>query len=183
MGTPEEGLKSVSEPNGVNIYNNIIPDDKAAIKLGIKAPPGTQVEINDSIFMVGASGTFTVNKPGYEIKTLRFIKPVIITKNEGQSEEKMKEAIDKMGVAVSNLLTNSKATIAIVDGAQGESKAEFDETYTILNPSINYAIYSTFLKEFTDAYYKYGEGYRGIYNVDNISGDLQNILIDLEIKE
>jgi hypothetical protein len=38
--------------------------------LGIKAPPGTRFLINGNMFIINPSGTLTINKPNYQIKTL-----------------------------------------------------------------------------------------------------------------
>ena len=174
-----EGLK--------NIYSNFL--DKPVIKLGIKAPPGTMFIINDySKFTVGPSGVFSINKPGYIITSLKFIKPIRAKRNDEETKEQINDAIEEMDVALTNFLTNSQATISLLEengvnrvqiNTEENEGIDTDSIETIImNHLVKYGVYAQFMREFSEGYKKYGSAIKGVYTTEE--GDLRNIVIDIE---
>ena len=185
-------------PEGTTIYNNFI-ENLAVLKLGIKAPPGTAFVINGTgKFIVGPSGVFNINKPGYKITSLYFLRPVSLSKDTEKTEEYLENGIKAMDQAITEFLNNSKATILAAEGININDA----KTITVIHPKTNeeiegdlvsieeivtnselyYGIYSEFIKNFTQGYQEYSLGVKGIYKQAE-EKDLQNIIIDVEFEE
>jgi hypothetical protein len=86
-------------------------NEKGWTKVGIKAPVGTRVKINDNIFVIGPSGTLHINKEGYIIKSLSFIKDYIVIKDNNATEASIENGMTKIDEAVSNFINQGQITI------------------------------------------------------------------------
>lgn len=191
-------LTTTGFSEGKTIYNNFI-ENLTVFKLGIKAPPGTAFVINGTgKFIVGPSGVFSINKPGYKITSLQFLRPISLEKDTDKTEEYLENGIKAMDQAVTNFLNNSKATILAAEG----TNINDTKTITVIHPKTNeeiegdlvsieeiitnselyYGIYSDFIKNFTQGYQEYSLGVKGIYKQAE-EKDLQNIIIDIEYEE
>ena len=100
-----------------DFFTNGMEFKDPVIKLGIKAPPGTRVAINGNIFIINNSGTLTINKPNYEIKTLKFFKDYKVELDKEATNNKIKNGLKLMDNALTTLLNESKATISINNNA------------------------------------------------------------------
>lgn len=187
----------------INIYDNFIKGT-TIIKLGIKAPPGTSFIVNGhSVFTVGPSGVFSINKPGYEITDLKFLRPMAVEKDTDATEELLSAGMKKMDKAISDFLNSEEVSLAITKN-EGEnmnervnvevtSASKNGDIYVITDPSLYYGYYSDFLKNFTSGFQDYSLGVKGVYrqkttkNENNetvvVELDLQNIIIDVEYKQ
>lgn len=163
LGQYYYNLEGYPDPNTTsninNIYENIVGNGEKWFKLGVQAPAGTQLIINNKTIMVGRSGIYELDD-NVTIETLKFIKPVKYTIDsvatntallEGAQE--MQEALNKMkGLEPSEDLTGDQALYA-----EGQSAAD----------------------EYSEAYNKYMQGINGIYKEESdASTDLKNIIID-----
>lgn len=172
-----------------SIYENILVHN--AKKIGIKAPPGTQVYINEIPFVINKSGVLTVNKEGYIISSLYFKQPVIYTKLEDESNKDIIEGMQNIEIALSDLMNNLKYDIDVVkvSGADNmiqkinlENNEVWQDNYVMVNqPHLYFSVLKDFYNKFSEGYITYRKGLIGTYTEEE--SDLKNIIIDVEYTE
>lgn len=156
------------------IYENVI--EKAGQgnwgKLGIQAPPGTQMMIEDKVILVGRTGTYELDEDNITISKLWFVQPVNYIKDEDASTKAMNEGADDIKAAQTAL--NNIIKIPTTN-EQGETvypeytDAELDSL-------------ATETAKLEAAIAQYQSGHRGIYKVDGYT-DLENVIIDYVTSE
>lgn len=170
--------------------------------MGIKAPPGTRVEINGKIFTVGINGTLNFNKPGYEIRTLKFLQEYDLKKDVKATQNILEQGLQEMDLAIAKLLQSTKATILVdyYDSANNEIntvEVTTPQKAALVAPGgivTNAALelsgaQKVFINEYLQGYYKYSSGLTGVYvqNLDAhgqpIKKEIYNVLIDIEYKQ
>jgi hypothetical protein len=188
----------IAAGSGISFANNPI------IKLGIKAPPGTKIAINEesNIFVVGRNGTLTINKPNYKITYLKFIREPLCKFDEEATKDALQEGLAQMDQALTNLLTNTKATLAFIteqDNYVGSWENATSFTVTLNENANNFAVissnlgyyddkYYTFLQDFIKGYEEFIRGKNGVYTIQTRDDEnksiqykeLQNVIIDYE---
>lgn len=207
MGTVTQWRYNWYEPNGdlaenyptnigIDLFNGYDFSNDPIIKLSIKAPPGTRTEINGNIFIVGVGGTLTINKPGYEIKTLRFIKDYEISQDVEASTYSLQNGLKKMDKAISALLTATTATVVVnsseinvINEIIVQRSDNIKEIITSDAKKDYYNIaFAQFLDEYIEGYKMFRQGTVGIYKpaTDNngqlLEKEIYNVLIDIEYK-
>lgn len=163
----------------INIYDNIVKnifkDAHRFIKLGVQAPPGTKMIINETkSIMVGRTGIYELDE-GIQITSLRFIKPRKYIKDEGASQDAKTEGAKEMKAAEE---VRSKA-LEILNSSLDKTEDAYWESYK--------AIQTNYITAYEEALGKYNSGVNGIYvlpNPDNINAeenyeDLYNVIIDV----
>ena len=182
-----KGNPNTSLPPERTIEDNLVSDPNGWTKVGIKAPVGTRVKINDNIFVIGPSGTLHINKEGYIIKSLSFIKDYIVIKDVDAIDASIKNGMENIDKALSNFINQGQITII----KNENDIVETETTYAISNINQQQelsGIYAEFLKNFIEGYNEFSQGVSGVYKVQTENGnpqkqELYNILIDYEIKE
>lgn len=177
-------------PEGADLYTDCLKGLKLK-RVGIKAPSGTQVEINGNIFIVNHSGTLTINKKGYLITSLKFLHPYNLTKDTNEIEKFLKDGTEKMDKAITDLLDIINPTVIKIQKDninlnQNDVQFSFNDqngvyqTQVLSHPNKYFSAYSKFYSAFAEGYEKFLQGYRGVYKIDEESLELYNILIDVE---
>lgn len=134
----------------------LVGDGQTWYKLGIQAPVGTQVEIDEKSIMIGRSGIYELDD-GITIKSLKFIQPVKYTRDDSASNEAKEQGIAQMNEAKSKL-------DAIYENGNDLTPEQLNEA--------NAAALS-----YNEGYKKYMQGENGIYTKGEIV-DLKNVVID-----
>lgn len=153
----------------VNIFQDIVKAYGATsfTKVGVQAPPGTQMILNDKTIMVGRTGIYELDED-ISITTMRFIQPQVYEKDEAetqiakeQGEAGMKAAEEARSKALDSLHTRYGDT---------RNDAYWEEYNNIQ------AIY---IEAYKAALNKYNQGCNGIYIlVKDSYKDLDNVIVD-----
>ena len=85
--------KNYISSSGIDIYKDIVKASSAKqfTKVGIQAPPGAQVVMNESkTIMIGRTGIYELDED-IAITSMRFVRPTIYIKDDEESESKKQE--------------------------------------------------------------------------------------------
>lgn len=177
--------------SGPNIFNDLIPavGAKSFTKLGIQAPPGTKIVMNDNkTIMVGRTGIYELDDE-ISITHMYFIRPRNYIKDEAASTAAKKAGVEGM-IAANN---QRQASLNSLNTAYPDIPTnEFLSDGVTPNP--NYVPYwtryneiqSIYIEQYNEALSKFNTGSNGIYvlpNPDNENApenfqDLYNVIID-----
>lgn len=177
------------------------------VKLGIKAPPGTRFLINGNVFTINPSGMLNINKPGYEITSLKLLLEKKLEIDEEAQKKLREKGICNMDEALSTLLNsnlplinlsvetdasavNVTPKITITTNQEDLGLKTINGNLTIVSPS-NIAIgtISNFIRDFTQGYNEFIQSVEGIYKValdtnnNPITEEVSNVIVDFEQKE
>lgn len=153
-------------------------------KLGVQAPPGTTMVINNSkTIMIGQNGIYELDD-GIDITSLYFNKPVRYEKDVSASNTLIEEG--QKAITAANL-KRDQAIKALGDPPPKPEPedSEGQERYFAYTTAYN-SIQETFLQEYEAGYQKLQQGINGVYRLPNptdISAkenydDLFNVIID-----
>ena len=170
---------------GINIFQNIVSAYGANqfTKLGIQAPPGTRVVLNDNkTIMIGRTGMYELDQD-IVIDSLYFVRPRQYIKDEAASEAAKQQGIEGMlraneerQVALDAL--NARYPNGIPTDEDAEGYEEYWKTYN--------EIQSIYINDYKEALSQFNTGSNGIYvlpdplNPDSEVNfkDLFNIIVD-----
>lgn len=132
-------------------------------KVGIQAPMGTQVVIDEKVIMIGRSGIYELDD-GITIESLKFIPPVKYNYNEDESKAAMEAGM--------TLMNDSKSALDTIYKNAGDNALTEEQ----LNAANAAAL------AYNEGYKKYMEGKIGIYTEGDMI-DLKNVIIDFVYSE
>lgn len=155
-----------SKPTGLNIYNNIVaayPNASRFTKLGVQAPAGAEMIINDNKnILIGSTGVYELDGD-IVITSLKFVRPVESVLDETASEAKKTEGVNAIKAAEQ---TRESELAALSSSLTQE---QYVAEYTKIQDKYMLA-YKASLKT-------YNEGASGIYNPGETK-DYNNIIVD-----
>lgn len=161
--------------SGVDIFKDIVSAYKASrfTKLGIQAPAGTQVVVDDNkTIMVGRTGIYELDDE-IEISKLYFVKPRLYEKNEAESER-----LKQQGEAGMREAETTRANALANLNLSGKTGDDYWEAYA--------AIQEAYITAYTIALNNFNQGSNGVYELpypDNPDSelnykDLYNVVVD-----
>ena len=180
------GDETGDNPNGrIKIYQDIIaqyPGASRLTKVGIQAPPGTRVVINDKTIMIGRTGVYELDQD-IAITSLRFERTYNYIRKPDKSNELLNNGMVGMAAAKMQIETDMKEFAAAHPGEPPISvDTEGYDTY--------WADYENKQTDFWTAYSAaldtYNSGVIGVYELPNPTNldadenykDLYNIIVD-----
>lgn len=162
---------------GCNIYSNIVSqlNHKAFTKVGIQAPPGTQVVLSQSkkeqetdrdqsrTIIIGRTGIYELDDD-IQIASLYFVRPKIYEKDVELSK---------------SMLENGQTDILAAEKERKERVAAITDDEGKIT---DYEAYNQIEEEYEVKYEKalseYYQGYNGIYKANPTQGDLYDVIVD-----
>lgn len=148
------------------IYSNIVPLGTSWKKIGIQAPPGTQVVFGEGetakTILIGRTGLYELDEDGITVSAITFIQPVNYVLDGSATAEALINGLEKI----------AEQSQIIQDLSDSLEKASTEESKKIIID--NLAIASTKLEE---AIALYQSGLRGIYKKEGYD-DLENVIVD-----
>lgn len=153
---PEYSSNITSE----QLYGDIC-DGKTFIKVGVQAPPGTQIVFNQNkTVMVGRTGVYEIEETTQGIKHMRFVRPRSFVKDTKKTADALRD-----GIAGFRALETTK-------------KAQTIPSASDTNGWASYVAYQTqYLKEYNRCLKLYNSGIYGVYELGPAQ-DLDNVIID-----
>ena len=169
-----------SDRDLIPLYVRVSGSNYSVYKLGIQAPPGTQLKINNKTILIGRTGIYELDA-NIAVTSLIFLRPTNYIKDE---------------TATITALAESGATIAELEQERDRQLqallADYGGVVPVLatNPTeaqiANYTGYwdryvriqQTYSLAYQTALGTYNQGVAGIYIVSQTPGDLYNVVID-----
>lgn len=136
-------------------------------KIGIQAPPGTQVVMNGKTIMVGRTGIYELTD--IAIKEMHFIKPKEYVRNETKSNEAIINGAKGMQAAEKAKDTSLTTIGTLGDNPTVEQSKQYAQTFTTAQTEFN--------SSYQQALNEYNRGYYGIYDLKG-NKPLYNIIVD-----
>lgn len=180
------GDETGDNPNGrIKIYQDIIAQYPGAThfnKVGIQAPPGTRLLMNDKPIMIGRTGVYELDED-IVITSLKFERTYNYIKNQDASNDLLNAGMQGMAKAKSDI-ESSMATFAQTHPGEPPVSVEtqgYDKYWA------DYEVNQTqFWKAYSTALDTYNSGIIGVYTLPNPSNinadenykDLYNIIVD-----
>lgn len=165
-----------------------------ANRVSIYASPGTQILINNKIFIVGHSGILELgdnNNKDLLFKEISLQKIKTVELDKEATKNKIENGVNQISLAISYLLDITNATIAKIEETETTS-SQLKTTFTslgfdqenleavIINSETVADYFSQFKNDFDIGYNEYIQGRRGIYKATGTNYiPLQNIIIDV----
>lgn len=176
--------------SGINIFNDIVGayGAKQINKLGIQAPPGTQVVINNSkTIMIGRTGIYELDTDIYIIN-LYFIKPKRYIKDEVASKQALEQGEEAMREA--DIQRQKDLDQFYINWPEIPDKDNDYENYIAYWDAYN-DIQEKYITAYEEGLRLFSQGNNGIYtlpNPNNINApenyqDLYNVIIDFIYEE
>lgn len=136
-------------------------------KIGIQAPPGTQVVMNGKTIMVGRTGIYELTD--IAIKKMYFIKPKEYERNETKSNEAIIKGAKGMQAAEATKDASLENIGTLDDNPTVEQSKQYAQTFTAAQTEFNDS-YGQALNEYN----------RGKYGVYDLKGEkpLYNVIVD-----
>lgn len=136
-------------------------------KIGIQAPPGTQVVMNGKTIMVGRTGIYELTD--IAIKEMHFIRPKEYKRNETKSDEAIINGAKGMQAAEEIKDSNLINIGTLGDNPTVEQSKQYAKTFT--------DVQSTFDSSYQQALNEYNRGKYGVYDLKG-NKPLYNIIVD-----
>ena len=169
--------------SGIDIFSNIITAYGATeiTKVGIQAPPGTRVVMNESrTIMIGRTGVYELDD-NITITSLYFVRPRKYVKDEYATQQALAQGTTGM-TAADNARAQALEQFYTQYPTPPEEGAEnYQEYWDAYN-----AIQTTYITAYEEALNLYNQGVNGVYVLPNPSNpdapenfqDLYNVIID-----
>lgn len=172
--------------SGIDIFSDVVAAYGASQfnKLGIQAPPGTKVVMNNTkTIMIGRTGMYELDN-NINISNMYFIRPKKYVKDESTSQALIEQGTEEMlqadidrSIAMQELESQYPAGIP--------SQTEDPDGYTAYWLAYN-NIQSTYIVDYQTGLANYNRGVNGIYVLPNPTSpeaeenyqDLFNIIVD-----
>lgn len=183
--------------SGPSIFTNIVRGYNATEfkKIGVQAPPGTQMVVNDKLtpIMIGATGIYELDED-ISVTSLYFLRPKKFLKDVDESDaainegvKKMKEAEEERDKNIKVTIVNGKVTnlqVKVNNAMMSEPSRDSDDFMTFWNKYSEYQ--SDFISKYNEGLALYQTGSNGIYKLPNENDvnsednyeDLYNVIID-----
>lgn len=168
-----EGKNYISTSD-IDIYSDIVSASKAKqfTKVGIQAPPGTQVVMNtNKTIMIGRTGIYELDED-IAITYMRFLKPKNYIKDEEESEQKKQQG--------EKIIKDAKEALENAITALGEEPTDpTSDAYKTYWNAYNDAN-RQYIEKFQEGSAILEQGLNGVYKLsdENPEGDLENIIVD-----
>ena len=168
-----EGKNYISTSD-IDIYSDIVSASKAKqfTKVGIQAPPGTQVVMNtNKTIMIGRTGIYELDED-IAITYMRFLKPKNYIKDEEESEQKKQQG--------EKIIKDAKEALENAIAALGEEPTDpTSDAYKTYWNAYNDAN-RQYIEKFQEGSVILEQGLNGVYKLsdENPEGDLENIIVD-----
>ncbi len=171
--------------SGINIFNDIVRayGARQINKLGVQAPPGTQVVINNSkTIMVGRTGIYELDEDIY-ITNLYFIKPRKYVKDETASAQALEQG--EQGMKDADIQRQQDLEQFYQDWPVIPDRDNDYENYMAYWDAYN-DIQERYIIAYEEALKLFNQGSNGIYilpNPNNVNApenyqDLYNVIVD-----
>lgn len=165
--------KNYISSSGIDIYKDIVNASSAKqfTKVGIQAPPGAQVVMNESkTIMIGRTGIYELDED-IAITSMRFVRPTIYIKDDKESESKKQEG--------EKIIKEAKAALEAAIAALGEEPSDStSDAYKVYWNGYNEAN-ETYIIAFQKGSAILNQGLNGVYKKDESSiGELDNVIVD-----
>ena len=165
--------KNYISSSGIDIYKDIVNASSAKqfTKVGIQAPPGAQVVMNESkTIMIGRTGIYELDED-IAITSMRFVRPTIYIKDDEESESKKQEG--------EKIIKEAKAALEAAIAALGEEPSDStSDAYKAYWNGYNEAN-ETYIIAFQKGSAILNQGLNGVYKKDESSiGELDNVIVD-----
>lgn len=159
--------------SGIDIYNDIVNASSAKqfTKVGIQAPPGAQVVMNESkTIMVGRTGIYELDED-IAITSMKFVRPTVYIKDEKESESKKQEG--------EKIIKEAKVALEAAIAALGEEPTDpTSDAYKTYWNGYNEAN-ETYITAFQKGSAILNQGLNGVYKEDKtVIGELDNVIVD-----
>lgn len=175
-GTPISGT--------IDIFQDIVAayGAKQFNKLGVQAPPGTRMVMNDTkTIMVGRTGVYELDED-INVESMYFIRPKKYVKNEEASNNAIKEGREGM---LEDDRIRTRALTQLANEYPHTPTLESDPNYTDYWNRYN-QIQSEYIASYQKHLSLFQSGSNGIYELPNPNNpndtsnfeDLQNVIID-----
>lgn len=173
--------------SGINIFEDIIPNYNGAeqfIKVGIQAPPGTKVVMNEvKTIMIGRTGMYELDDD-IAIRHMYFIRPYKYVYDADTSQALIEQGIKDMNKADADRSTAMQALRNEYPGgipSQSTDPTGFKNYWTKYNQ-----IQSDYIVAYEAGLDEYTRGINGVYTLPNPSDpddennyqDLLNVIVD-----
>lgn len=168
-----EGKNYISTSD-IDIYSDIVSASKAKqfTKVGIQAPPGTQVVMNtNKTIMIGRTGIYELDED-IAITYMRFLKPKNYIKDEEESEQKKQQG--------EKIIKDAKEALEKAIAALGEEPTDpTSDAYKTYWNAYNDAN-RQYIEKFQEGSVILEQGLNGVYklNDEEPEEDLENIIVD-----
>lgn len=142
----------------INIYQELLGEDSPIsvskiYKLGIQAPPGTRVILNnDKNIMIGRTSVYELDD-NFTIENMRFVRPKKYVLDENTTDSKLQEGIEGLSLAKSNF------EYAVSQITQEPGTADYWKQYN--------QCYLDYQREYQNAYATFLQGVNGVYTQPN----------------
>ena len=169
--------------SGIDIFSNIITAYGATeiTKVGIQAPPGTRVVMNESrTIMIGRTGVYELDD-NITITSLYFVRPRKYVKDEYATQQALAQGTTGMTAADSARAQALEQFYTQYPTPPEEGAENYQEYWDAYN-----AIQTTYITAYEEALNLYNQGVNGVYVLPNPSNpdapenfqDLYNVIID-----
>lgn len=171
--------------SGIDIFSDIVSayGAKQINKLGIQAPPGTQVVMNNSkTIMVGRTGMYELDEDIY-ITNMYFVKPRKYIKDEGASREALEQG--EAGMQKANDDRQTDLNQFYINWPDIPDKDNDYDNYLAYWDAYN-DIQEKYITAYEEALRLFNQGSNGIYILPNPNDadakenfeDLYNVIVD-----
>lgn len=171
--------------SGIDIFNNIVTAYNARQfnKLGIQAPPGTQVVMNSAkTIMVGRTGMYELDD-NINITNLYFVRPRKYIKDEEASADALSRGTQ--GMMTANTSRETALAEFYKNNPNEPDQTTDPDAYKAYWDAYN-SIQQNYIVAYQEALNLYNQGSNGIYVLPNSSNinaeenyqDLYNIIVD-----
>lgn len=147
--------------NVTDIYKNIISEP--VYKLGVQAPPGSKMLINDKEILMGRTGIYELDED-IKVRSLSFIEQYEYAKDEDATKKALDDGKEQLAAA-ENYRKEEMAKITDADGS-------------ITDWNTYQTIQETYYEKYYAAMETYKKGVNGVYNPTNVPRELNNVIID-----